>query len=110
MNMPLPPEKKLTVLYRVEPGCLGPQGKEYIEGFCEFALSAIEHMDGEFIHWILVPRYDKSLPEMQYQINGKKLSHDKAEKYLQLFDKHLEEFEGHLYEKLADLIDEYMRG
>ena len=29
--------KKLLVMYRIEPGCLGPQGADYVEEFCVFA-------------------------------------------------------------------------
>ena len=28
---------QLAVIYRVEPGCLGPEGAAHIEGFCQFA-------------------------------------------------------------------------
>ena len=34
MTTQTPTEKKLTIQIRVEPGCLGPDGKEHIETFC----------------------------------------------------------------------------
>ncbi len=86
-SLSLPKEKKLTVTYRVEPGCLGPKGADHIEKFCLFAQKQVESIDADFVHWEIVPRYDKSLPEMQYQIGKKRLSHDKAATYLQLFGK-----------------------
>jgi len=107
-NLPLPQDKKLTVLFRVEPGCLGPDGKEYIEEFCSFAQKEVESIDSDFVHWDIVPRHDKSLPEMQYKVGGKRLTHDKAEKYLEIFKKNLDEFEGHLHEKLSLLIGQYL--
>lgn len=103
--MPLSDEQKLTVICRVEPGCLGPQGVNLIDAFCSFAQPEIDLIDADFIHWQLTPRYDKKLPEMQYYINNKTLTHDKAAKYLALFDRKLDNFEEHLNEKLADLID-----
>ncbi len=104
-NLPLSDEKKLTVIYRVEPGCLGPDGENLIGEFCSFAQAQIKQLDTDFIHWHLVPRNDKALPEMQYKINNKTLSHNKAVKYLAAFDRQLDDFEDHLNEKLADLIE-----
>ena len=107
-NLPLPQEKKLTILFRVESGCLGPQGSTHIDEFCHFAQKEFETVDADFIHWEIVPRHDKSLAEMQYQVSNKKLSHDQAAKYLEVFDKNLDEFEGHLHHKFALLIDQYL--
>ena len=107
-KLPLPQDKKLTVLFRVEPGCLGPDGKDQIEEFCRFAQTEVESVDSDFVHWDIVPRYDRSLSEMQYKISNKKLTHDKAAQYLQMFKKSLDEFEGHLHEKLALLVDQYL--
>lgn len=109
MKQDLPLSQKLTVLYRIEPGCLGPQGKQYIEGFCTMALATIGKTDNSFIRWIIVPRYDKSLPEVQYLVNDKALNREMANRYLMHFGRELEPFENTLYEKLADLIDEYMQ-
>ena len=96
------------VVCRIEPGCLGPDGKERIQAFCDFAQAQVEPIDADFVHWELVPRYDKSLPEMQYKIRNKKMTHDQAAKYLELFNKDLDEFEGHLHEKISHLVDEYL--
>ncbi len=107
-NLPLPQARKLTVLCRVEPGCLGPDGKDHIEEFCDFAQTQVASIDSDFVIWNLVPRYDKTLPEMEYKISDKTLSHDKAAKYLTIFKKNLDEFEEHLNEKLSQLIDQYL--
>ncbi|MCE0557566.1 hypothetical protein [Motilimonas sp. E26] len=107
-NQVLPDEKKLTVLCRVEPGCLGPDGKNYIEEFCRFAEQEFTEIDRDFVHWLIVPRYDKSLPETQYQLAAKNLTYQQACKYLALFGKELDEFESHLNEKLAELIDQHL--
>jgi len=108
IKLPLPQEKKLTVVCRIEAGCLGPEGADHIEEFCNFAQTEVEPIDSDFVHWELIPRHDKSLAEMQYKINNKKLNHDKAAKYLAMFNKNLDEFEDHLHEKLSHLIDQYL--
>ncbi len=41
-SLPLPDEKKLLVTYRVESGCLGPEGECYVSSFCEFAQRKIQ--------------------------------------------------------------------
>ena len=107
MNDPsaLPKEKKLTVVFRVEPGCLGPKGKLHAQEFCDLAIQDMEPVDADFVHWEIVPRYDKSLSEMEYQVLGKKMTHDQAARYLALFNKDLDEFEGHLHDHLALLIE-----
>ncbi|OOZ39293.1 hypothetical protein BOW53_12070 [Solemya pervernicosa gill symbiont] len=107
-SLPLPQEKKLNVVVRIEPGCLGPEGRETVEEFCNFAQLEVEDLDSDFVHWELSPRHDKTLPEMQYMVNEKSLTHDKADKYLGIFDKSLNEFEAHIHDKLALLIDDYL--
>lgn len=107
-NLPLPQEKKLTVLFRLEPGCLGPKGEELIDKFCQLAQKEFESLHSDFLQWDIVPRNDKSLPEMQYQINNKKLSQDKAAKFLDIFNKDLGEFENQVHKKLAAFIDQYL--
>lgn len=106
-KLPLPREKKLTVVFRVEPGCLGPEGQKHAEEFCAFAQQACEPIDADFVHWEIVPRYDKSKPEHEYNINSRYLSHDKAEQYLALFGKSLDEFEGHFHDRVTQLIEEF---
>lgn len=107
-RLPLPDEKKLTVIFRIEPGCLGPEGENHIEEFCRFAQKEVEVIDADFVCWVLTPRSDKTLPEMQYQVNSKILSHDQAGRYLEVFNKSLDQFEEHLHESVTYLIDQYM--
>ena len=108
IKLPLPKEKKLEVFFRVEAGCLGPQGESHVEEFCVQAQKIVDLIDADFVHWNIIPRHDKTEAEMEYKLNNKKLTHDKAEKYLHMFDKNLDEFEGHLHDKLAELIDDYL--
>lgn len=106
--LPLPLYKKLNVLFRVEPGCLGPDGKDHIEGFCKFAKKQVASLHSDFVRWSITPRYDKTLPETEFKTRGKRLDHDKAEKYLLIFGQELEEFEEQFQELLSELIDQYL--
>jgi hypothetical protein len=108
-NLPLPKDKKLTVICRIESGCLGPEGESHVQKFCGFAQDEVEVIDSDFVHWEIIPRHDKSESEMQYSVNNKKLSHKKAARYLEIFNKNLDEFEEHLHNKLTDLIDQFMK-
>ena len=106
--LPLHDDKKLTVTYRVEAGCLGPDGLNYITDFCNFAQSELQISDSDYIVWNIVHREDKTLPEIQYGLLGKIINDGKAEKYLSLFGKTLDDFEYHLSEHLATLIRQFM--
>ena len=108
VGTPLSQENKLTVLCRVEPGCLGPDGKDHIEGFCRFALTAMTPINSAFVHWIITPRYDKTLPEIQYQLLDRKLSYLQAAKYLETLGQDPDDFATALDEKLASLIEQYL--
>lgn len=101
-------DKKLTVTYRVEPGCLGPKGKDLVEDFCSFAQTKFEANDAEFALWNITPRFDKSLPEIQYQIKNKLLSLEQASRYMTMFETDIKPFEEHLEELLVEFIDEFM--
>ncbi|MFT7561913.1 MAG: hypothetical protein ACI93R_003845 [Flavobacteriales bacterium] len=63
-SLPLPENKKLSVTYRVESGCLGPEGEARITEFCIFAQSELQSLDSDYVVWHIEPRADKLLPEM----------------------------------------------
>ena len=107
ISLPLNNEQKLTVTYRIEPGCLGPQGSTYVDDFCQFAQEKVVDLDADFIHWNITPRSDKKLNEMEYSVNNKQLTHDKADWYLKLFNKSLDEFEEHIQDKCVALINQF---
>jgi len=106
-SLPLADGRKLSVIYRVEPGCLGPDGENKIVEFCKFAQRDVQSLDIGCVGLSIEPRVDKKLPEMQYNVVGKKMNRSQAEKYLHCFDKSLDEFESHLIDRLAVLIDDY---
>lgn len=106
--LPLSEEKKLSVIYRVEAGCLGPQGTSHISAFCNFAQTELQPLASDCITWDIIPRHDKALAEMQYILAGKNISDSQAKRYLALFDKNLDEIEDTLGDTLGTLINTYM--
>lgn len=109
-NPAIPEEKKLTFIFRVEPGCLGPNGDDHIESFCQFAQKEFSLINPAFLQWQIIPREDKSLPEMEYRISNKSLSSDRAAQYLTKFDKNIDDLEAQVQEILVDLITDYLNG
>lgn len=100
--------KKLAVTYRIEGGCLGPVGHTHIDKFCEYAQDNIANPFANFIRLNLIPRHDKSLPEMQFNVLSKKVNHQQAEKYLSVFGQSLDAFECELSDELTRLINIYV--
>lgn len=107
METRLPLYKKLLVMYRIEPGCLGPQGVDYVEAFCGFAKQKLKDRHGHCLRWTIKPRYDKSLPELEFQIKNAVLSRENAARYMDSFNIEIDVFEEELDEALADLVDAY---
>ena len=104
--MQISDDKKIQLLYRVEPGCLGPQGMEYIEGFCNYANQQIS--SPYYALYQFTARLDKSKAERQYSINGRLLSQQHAQVYLARFDTCIDEFEEQLDELLTQAIDRFL--
>lgn len=107
-ELPRLAHQKLMLTFRVEPGCLGPDGVDHVEGFCAYAKNAVAALDAGFVSWNIVPRHDKLLAETEYRINGKGLNEQQAALYLKACGKELDVFEEHLQDRLAELIDEYL--
>lgn len=101
--------RKLTVLFRVEPGSLGPDGVDHVEGFCQYANEALAAKVVDHICWSVVPRNDKSLPELEYQVEDKKLTNSQVERYLVLLGQSLDELEDGLTSDISRFIGEYLR-
>lgn len=104
----LPESKKLTVIVRVEAGCLGPEGASHVDAFCQEAMAEISQVDKHFVNWKMVPRHDRSLPEFEYLVNDKGLDQDKVDRYLSLFDRNLDDFESDLNSYLITMIEQYL--
>lgn len=106
--LPLHEDKKLSIRYFVEAGCLGPEGKSHISAFCDFAQSKLQALESDCFVLCIEPKQDKSLPEIQFSIVNKMMNRSQAEKYLAVFDQKLDDFEEHLVGELTNLINEYM--
>ncbi|MDH5184675.1 MAG: hypothetical protein OEX12_12395 [Gammaproteobacteria bacterium] len=108
VTIPLTHDQKLTVVYRVEPGCLGPDGLQQIQAFCEFAQKQIETAKSNYLLWVIVPRLDKTIDEAEYRLHDKRLPMDKVSMYLKMFDTNIDELEGRLLEQIALLIEDFL--
>ncbi|PCI71657.1 MAG: hypothetical protein COB38_05390 [Gammaproteobacteria bacterium] len=101
-------DKKLHVQFRLEPGCLGPQGLKHVNSFCLFAQKEFESKNNHFVKWEIIPRLDKSAPEITYKIRSKKLDIQQASKYLKVFNQKLSSFEDSLNDDITLMIDRYL--
>ncbi len=103
----LPDSMKLTVIMRIEPGCLGPNGDSLVDHFCRFAAPAFNLLDSGFISWQLEPRNDKSLPEFEYLVNRKRLTENQVARYLSLHSRTFDDFESDMNMQLLDSIEAF---
>ena len=99
---------RVTVLYRVEPGCLGPEGKFFIEDFCAYANDTFMNVQQEHVNWLFVPRHDKSLAEIQYQYRERNLSREMAKKLFSIKAIDIDDFEDRLNDQIPEMIDKFL--
>lgn len=104
----IPNDKKMLVIFRMEPGALGPKGAEYIQQFCDFANPQLQGQARTYLVCFIEPRFDKSLAEIEFQISAKKLSRSKANQYLNLFGENLTHFEDQFEDLLEAIIDQFL--
>ncbi|MBE0379905.1 MULTISPECIES: hypothetical protein [Pseudoalteromonas] len=104
--MEISEDKKIQLLYRVEPGCLGPTGAQIIEHFCVYAN---QHLSAPyFAHYHFIPRFDKSKAEREYSINARLLSEPQVQTYLTHFKTTKDGFEEQLDELLTQAIESFL--
>ncbi len=101
--------EQLTILYRVEPGCLGPDGLDHIARFCAFAHAVLRSIDVGFIQWQIEPRYDKQLPELEYHLGQRRLTEEMAHKYLLLLNRNPTEFEEQLHQRMSRMVLQFLK-
>lgn len=102
---------KLTILYRIEPGCLGPDGDDHVDQFCEQAhgqLTQDPELLNHVVTWVIEPRRDKTLPEMQFKLISKVISHDQAETYLKAAGHELEDLEANFVQSITAQVNHYL--
>lgn len=105
--MQIADNKKITITFRIEPGCLGPEGASHVDRFCQQAQQKLQAIFPAFINWQVVPRHDKTLPELDYGVTGRPLTRDQAGRYLSVFEQDIDQFEEHVFDELPELIDQY---
>ncbi|WP_149982001.1 hypothetical protein [Pseudoalteromonas rhizosphaerae] len=104
--MDISDDKKIKLLYRVEPGCLGPTGAQTIERFCDYANQQL--VAPYFALYHFTPRFDKTKAEREYSINARLLSEQHAQAYLAHFKTNKDEFEEQLDELLTQAIESFL--
>ncbi|WP_454010219.1 hypothetical protein [Aeromonas sp. Marseille-Q7275] len=103
------PPKRVTIQIRIEPGCLGPDGKRHIDTFCTAASRIFAAIEPERVNWVLLPRHDKQLPEQAYFIDGRTLSEAQAGLLLQRMGLTLATLQEHSDAVLAQLVERYLK-
>jgi hypothetical protein len=98
-------DMRIQLLYRVEPGCLGPDGIDQIEAFCQFAAEKIPPPN--YAIFSFTPRYDKLLDEKEYSLMNRKISDAQVTNYFEKIDKPLDEFESQVDELIAFAVDAF---
>lgn len=101
-------DRVLTLIYRVEPGCLGPEGIKYVEDFCNYSNGTMALLGQGVIQFFFTPRYDKSRPEIEYRLLSKAVKQEQLETYFLRLGATQDEFEGTLGEKIAEMIEQFM--
>ena len=98
---------KINVICRVEPGCLGPDGADHVEAFCKKAQTEFDQIDPCSVDWELIPRWDKTKPEIQYLLAGKLLNEQQTKMYLSAMGREHDDFEGRLFQQLTACINQF---
>jgi len=106
-NLPLPKDKKLMVIYRLEPDCLGMIGHKQIHDFCHHVTKSVVPIDSSFVIWLLLPRLDPKEKEIEYRVDGKLLNHQQVVKYLSVFGRDYDVFEESLNIAIMEHIERY---
>jgi len=97
----------VEAIYRLEPGCLGPDGAQYITEFCQFAQPLVSSHAPVFMQCVLTPRFDKSLPELQFSLGGRILTEAQAERLCSSYQTDADTLVEELNHHLMLLIDQY---
>ena len=95
------------MLFRVEPGCMGPAGIDHINEFVDYANQHITSLNKPFVNWRIEARTNKKLPEIEYRVGNKLLKEPQVEKYLTVFGSSVDSFEEEVNERIAEMVDEF---
>jgi len=98
---------QIVILYRLEPGCLGPDGKAHIDAFCQFATPLLASQTAAFMRWQLEPRWDKTLPECQGFFDNRPLKDEQLARLLSHYHTDADALIEQLNEHLTLMIDQF---
>ncbi|MCF2857764.1 hypothetical protein L1286_09795 [Pseudoalteromonas sp. SMS1] len=101
-------ELQVCIQLRLEPGCMGPQGKEHIEAFCKKENTT--PWQNNFAIVSVVPRYDKTLPEWEYRLKNKLLKAEQVVRVVEMHNITKADLEEEIETHIAQEIDLYMEG
>ena len=100
---------RLTIQIRLEPGCLGPDGKQHIDTFCAADNRILAAIEPRRVHWVLLPRHDKQLAEQASFLDGRPLSETQATLLLQRMGLTLDPLLEQSDAVLSQLIERYQK-
>ena len=98
---------KMTIICRVEPGCLGPDGADHVEEFCKLGQKEFDAIDPDIFDWEIIPRFDKTRPELQYKLRDRNLNKRQSGLYLKALGKDPDGFEEALFKQLSLSVNHY---
>lgn len=101
-------ELNLGMTIRVEPGSLGPDGLDHVEAFCDLAEKVFNKTESSQLTYKIVPRYDKTLPELELLMNQVSLPQARALLVLDKLDLTFEQIEENVMERISTLIDRFL--
>jgi hypothetical protein len=101
-------ELSLELVVRVEPGSLGPDGLDHVEAFCIVAEKVFAKVEFATLSFKVVPRYDKTQPELELFMNNKSLPEQRATLVLDKLNVTFEQIEEEVMERISTLIDRFL--
>ncbi|MEM7209046.1 MAG: hypothetical protein AAF434_14580 [Pseudomonadota bacterium] len=105
----LPTDKtRVLITYRIEPGCLGPDGDQHVDAFCEFVQPYLSVLYPRSCTWNVVPRHDKALDEIEYSLIGRKLTKAQSLKFFESMNSDLPRIEQQAQTVLVESIEVYL--
>ena len=108
MSLRLADADKITIVLRIEPSCLGPDGRSHIDTFCLAAAAVFEAFEPDLINWVLLPRHDKQLPEQSFFIAGRTLSERQARLLLRRVARDPDALQERVDSLVVGLIERYL--
>ena len=108
IKLPLTEQQKLQLQFCLEHGALGPDGKNKINAFCQFANQAFRDFEADILSCSFLPRSGLEDEEIRYFVADKALSRKQAKRYLKALNKDIDTLEMELHERLLLLIEAFM--